>query len=51
MIVVEDTEIGVRAAKSAGLPCVAVPNDYTKAHDFSGADYVIKSIGELTKIV
>jgi len=51
MIVVEDTEIGVRAAKSAGLPCVAVPNDYTKAQDFSGADYVIKSIGELTKIV
>lgn len=44
MIVVEDTEIGVRAAKSAGLPCVAVPNDYTKAQDFSGADYVIKSI-------
>ncbi len=51
MIVVEDTEIGVRAAKSAGLPCVAVPNDYTKAQDFSGADYVIKSIGELTEIV
>jgi len=51
MIVVEDTKIGVRAAKSAGLPCVAVPNDYTKAQDFSGADYVIKSIGELTKIV
>ncbi|KAF5433171.1 putative hydrolase of the HAD superfamily [Candidatus Methanophagaceae archaeon] len=51
MIVVEDTEIGVRAAKSAGLPCVAVPNEYTKAQDFSGADYVIKSIGELTKIV
>ena len=51
IIVVEDTEIGVRAAKSAGLPCVAVPNDYTKAQDFSGADYVIKSIGELTRIV
>ncbi|MEA3487935.1 MAG: HAD family phosphatase [Euryarchaeota archaeon] len=51
IVVVEDTEIGVRAAKSAGLPCVAVPNEYTKAQDFSGADYVIKSIDELTEIV
>ncbi|RJS82417.1 HAD family phosphatase [Methanophagales archaeon] len=50
IIVVEDTEIGVSAAKSAGLTCVAVPNKYTKSQDFSLADYVINSIAELTRI-
>lgn len=51
IIVVEDTEIGVTAAKSAGLKCVAVPNQYTKNQDFSRADYVIKSISELSRII
>ncbi len=51
IIVVEDTEIGVTAAKSAGLQCVAIPNQYTKNQDFSRADYVIKSISELTLII
>ncbi|MFZ2070938.1 MAG: HAD family phosphatase [Halobacteriota archaeon] len=50
VIVVEDTEIGVRAAKSAGLTCVAVPNHYTKKQDFSKADYVLGSISELTML-
>lgn len=49
IIVVEDTEIGVSAAKSAGLTCVAIPNQYTKKQDFSNADYVLGSIGELCK--
>lgn len=49
IIVVEDTEIGVSAAKSAGLNCVAIPNKYTKNQDFSKADYILKSIGELCK--
>jgi len=51
IIVVEDTEIGVRAAKSAGLNCVAVPNQHTKKQDFSKADYVLESIGELSKVI
>ena len=51
IIVVEDTEIGVIAAKSAGLNCVAIPNQYTKNQDFSNADYVLESIGELSKII
>ena len=49
IIVVEDTEIGVSAAKSAGLTCVTIPNQYTKKQDFSNADYVLGSIGELCK--
>ncbi|MCK4399310.1 MAG: HAD-IA family hydrolase, partial [Methanophagales archaeon] len=51
IIVVEDTEIGVIAAKSAGLNCAAIPNQYTKKQDFSKADYVLESIGELSKLV
>lgn len=51
IIVVEDTEIGVSAAKSAGLNCVAIPNQYTKKQDFSKADYVLGSIGEFSKII
>ncbi|MCK4734896.1 MAG: HAD family phosphatase [Methanophagales archaeon] len=50
IIVVEDTEIGVIAAKSAGLMCVAIPNQYTKKQDFSNADYVLESIGVLCKM-
>lgn len=51
IIVVEDNEIGVIAAKSAGLKCVAIPNQYTKNQDFSKADCVLESIGELSKII
>ncbi len=50
IIVVEDTEIGVIAAKSAGLNCVAIPNQYTKKQDFSKADLVLETIGELCKM-
>jgi HAD superfamily hydrolase (TIGR01509 family) len=48
IIAVEDTEIGVEAAKGAGLVCVAIPNQHTKDHGFSKADYVFKSIKEIT---
>jgi len=51
IIVVEDTEIGVSAAKSAGLTCVAIPNKYTKNQDFSNADFALETIGELSKII
>lgn len=47
-LVVEDAEKGVHAAVSAGLRCVAVPNPRTASHDFSRADRVLGSFGELT---
>ena len=50
IIVIEDTQIGVESAKAAGLSCVAIPNNYTEGQDFSKADYVLKSLGELRKI-
>lgn len=51
IIVIEDTQLGVESAKSAGLTCVAIPNKYTNSQDFSKADYILKSLEELPNIV
>lgn len=50
LIAVEDTAIGLRAAKEAGLKCAVIPNEYTENDDFSEADYVMESMKELTTI-
>jgi beta-phosphoglucomutase-like phosphatase (HAD superfamily) len=46
-IAVEDSPNGVRAAKAAGLFCVAVPNQMTRPLDFSAADLVVDSLAAL----
>jgi HAD superfamily hydrolase (TIGR01509 family) len=43
-IVFEDTVTGVESAKSAGLYCIAVPNQFSKGQDFSKADLVVDSL-------
>jgi HAD superfamily hydrolase (TIGR01509 family) len=45
-VAVEDSGVGVQAAKAAGLYCVAVPSSLTAGHDFSGADLVLGSLAE-----
>ena len=47
-VVIEDAEKGVIAAYRAGMRCIAVPNDYTRHHDFSKATRVCGSLGEIT---
>jgi HAD superfamily hydrolase (TIGR01509 family) len=42
----EDSPSGVRAAKRAGLVCVAVPNEITRAASFDEADLVLGSLAE-----
>ncbi len=42
---VEDSLNGLRAAKSAGLACVVVVNDYTREQDFDGAALVLDGFG------
>ncbi len=37
-LVLEDSLNGILAAKAAGARCYAIPNDITRALDFSGAD-------------
>jgi HAD superfamily hydrolase (TIGR01509 family) len=45
-IAVEDSAVGVEAAKAAGLFCVAVPSSLTAGHDFSRADLVLRTLAE-----
>jgi len=48
-LVLEDAEKGVMAAHLAGMRCVAVPNPYTRHHDFSQATRVCSSLSEITE--
>lgn len=38
--VIEDSQAGVEAAKTAGMYCLAIPNNFTNYQDFSKADLV-----------
>jgi HAD superfamily hydrolase (TIGR01509 family) len=46
-IAFEDSPNGITAAKSAGMTCVAIPNDFTRHLDLSKADIIINSLEEL----
>lgn len=50
-LVIEDTYKGVQAAVAAGMPCIAVPNEYTLHNDFRQANLVLPNLGELTREV
>lgn len=43
-VAIEDTEHGVNAAAAAGVPCVAVPHDLSRHHDFSRATVVVDTL-------
>ena len=47
-VVLEDSEPGSRAAKEAGMVCVAVPHELTKGSDFSIADRVVESLEDVS---
>ena len=47
-VVLEDAEKGILAAVRAGMKCIAVPNEYTRHNDFSGASRVVESLDEVT---
>ena len=46
-LAIEDSPPGVRAAKAAGLWCVAVPSPMTAGLDFAGADLVVESLADI----
>lgn len=46
-LAIEDTETGLSSAKNAGLYCFAIPNHFSKNHDFSRADRVLGSLKDL----
>lgn len=43
-LAIEDSEVGLRAAQEAGLPCAVIYNDYTFGQDFRGAVLVARSL-------
>jgi HAD superfamily hydrolase (TIGR01509 family) len=45
-IAVEDSAIGVRSAKAAGLFTVATPSIWTRTQDFTAADLLLGSLGD-----
>ena len=46
-VAVEDSERGLRSAKSAGIQCIIVPTELTRGGDFSQADKVLGNIEEI----
>jgi len=48
-VVVEDSERGVRAARAAGMRCVAVPCAETRHHDFTDATLVLPGLPDLLR--
>ncbi len=50
-LVVEDSSRGLNSAVAAGIDCVIVYNDFTKAHDFSQAHHRIDTLVELKDVV
>jgi HAD superfamily hydrolase (TIGR01509 family) len=45
-LAIEDSPTGVRAAKTAGLWCLAVPSPMTAGLDFGEADLVVESLAD-----
>ncbi|MGY5048411.1 HAD family hydrolase [Streptomyces sp. 900105755] len=50
-LVVEDSARGLASAVAAGIDCVVVHNEFTKANDFSRASYRIGSLRELKDVL
>lgn len=46
-LAVEDSERGLRSAKSAGIRCIVIPTELTRGGDFSQADKVLQTIKEI----
>lgn len=45
-VVVEDSEIGLSAAKAAGMRCLVTKSSYTANEDFHNADRIVEELGE-----
>jgi len=45
-VIVEDTEIGLGAAKAAGISCIVTKSSYTGGEDFTGAGLVVDELGD-----
>ena len=46
-IAIEDSERGLKSAKSAGIACIVIPTELTKTGNFSQADKILGNIKEV----
>lgn len=46
ILVLEDSHNGCRAAIAAGMYTVAVPGEHSRAHDFTGTQFVADTLGD-----
>uniref|UniRef100_A0A7S1ZBJ4 Uncharacterized protein n=1 Tax=Trieres chinensis TaxID=1514140 RepID=A0A7S1ZBJ4_TRICV len=45
-VIVEDTDIGLGAAKAAGIKCLVTKSAYAEKEDFTGADLIVDELGD-----
>lgn len=45
-VIVEDSGIGLGAARAAGISCIITKSSYTANEDFTGADMIVEELGE-----
>jgi HAD superfamily hydrolase (TIGR01509 family) len=50
-LVIEDTERGLESATTAGMSCIAIPNELSKAGNFKAAHTVLSSMSELSELL
>ena len=43
----EDSSSGLNAAKNAGMKTIVVPNEFTREHDFTGADSIVDNLAQV----
>lgn len=48
-VAIEDSVTGIEAAKSAGIKCIAIPNEFTKNQDLSRADAMVEKLEDLNE--
>jgi beta-phosphoglucomutase-like phosphatase (HAD superfamily) len=45
-VVIEDSAIGLGAARAAGITCLVTKSSYTAEENFDGADMVVDELGD-----
>jgi len=45
-VIVEDTSIGLAAAKAAGISCIVTKSAYAAMEDFTGANVIVDELGD-----
>lgn len=45
-VIVEDSHIGLGAAKAAGIACIVTKSTYTAGEDFTGANMIVDELGD-----